>query len=384
MNVENGEAIRRVERALEEIRQGRMVILVDDEDRENEGDLVMAAEHVTPEAITFMATKACGLICVALTPERVEQLGLPMMVDTNRAPLSTAFTVSIEAAEGVTTGISAADRCRTIRVAATADAEEKSLVSPGHVFPLRAVPGGVLQRTGHTEGSVDLARLAGLTPAGAICEIMKPDGTMARMEDLRAFAEEHDLPVTSIADLVEYRLQRDRLVEPADRHEIELFTSDGEPARFTVHAYRAMPGIRRREYLALVHGEIAPDRWVPCRGHVACLPDDVFGARTRPNSPGVQQVIDAVVRRGVGVLLYLPSRETIIEELAVCLGRKGSPARASSRDRAGEIREYGIGAQILLDLGVRKLQVISNNPHRLVGLEAWGFEQTEQIRIEEV
>jgi 3,4-dihydroxy 2-butanone 4-phosphate synthase/GTP cyclohydrolase II len=381
VNVENREAIGRVERAIDEIRRGRMVILVDDEDRENEGDLTMAAEMVTPEAITFMATRACGLICVTLTPERVDELGLPMMVDTNRSPLGTAFTVSVEAAEGVSTGISAADRAHTIKVAADPDRGQADLVSPGHVFPLRAMPGGVLQRTGQTEGSVDLARLAGLTPAGAICEIMRSDGTMARMPDLQAFAAEHDLVVVSIADLIEYRLQRDRLVERAGSFPLELRSSDGTPATFTAHVYHAAPGIIRHEYVALVLGDMDGDEWVACRAHVACLADDVFGAHTRKRSPGVRQVIDALIRRGRGVLLYLPSRDTIRNDIATCLGE--SPA-SDPAPADGEIREYGIGAQILLDLGIRRLQVISNNPHRLVGLEAWGFEQTEQISIEEV
>jgi 3,4-dihydroxy 2-butanone 4-phosphate synthase/GTP cyclohydrolase II len=382
LNVENREAIRRVERAIEEIRRGRMVILVDDEDRENEGDLTMAAELVTPEAITFMATRACGLICVTMTPERVDALGLPMMVDTNRSPLGTAFTISIEAAEGVSTGISAADRAHTIKVATDPARGRADLVSPGHVFPLRAMPGGVLQRTGQTEGSVDLARLAGLTPAGVICEIMRQDGTMARMPDLQAFAAEHGLVVVSIADLIEYRLQRDRLIEPTGGFALELRASDGTPATFTAHVYRAAPGIVRHEYVALVLGDVAGGEWVPCRAHVACLADDVFGAHTRKRSPAVRQVIDALIRRGRGILLYLPSRETVRDELAVCLGER-LPA-LDPPATGGEIREYGIGAQILLDLGVRRLQVISNNPHRLVGLEAWGFEQTEQISIEEV
>ena len=388
MNVANLESIERVETAIAKIRAGEMVILVDDEDRENEGDLTMAAELVTPEAITFMATRGCGLICVTLTPERVDELDLPMMVDTNRSPLGTAFTVSVEAAEGVSTGISAADRAHTIRVAVSPDSRRGDLVSPGHVFPLRSMPGGVLQRTGQTEGSVDLARLAGLTPAGVICEIMKPDGTMARMDDLKRFADEHDLAIVSIADLVEYRLQRDRLVERVGSFDLPLAASDGTRATFCAHVYEAAPGIRRREYVALVLGQVDGDEWVPCRGHVACLADDVFGARTRPRSPAVGRVLDAIIRRGRGVLLYLPSRDSILEDLEACLGARAERERPRCAepepDREGEIREYGLGTQILLDLGVRRLQVISNNPHKLVGLEAWGFEETEQITIEEV
>jgi 3,4-dihydroxy 2-butanone 4-phosphate synthase/GTP cyclohydrolase II len=377
--IEQLKAIERAGRAIEEIKAGRMVILVDDEDRENEGDLTMAAELVTPEAITFMATKGCGLICVTLTAERVEALGLPMMVQSNRSPLQTAFTVSIEAAEGVTTGISAADRAHTIKVASDPGQSAKGIVSPGHVFPLRAMPGGVLQRTGQTEGSVDLARLAGLTPAGVICEIMKPDGTMARMDDLRGFAKEHGLHIVSIADLIEYRLQHDRLVERIDTREMEL---GGETRRavFQVHAYKAAPGIRRHEYVALALGDVADGDWVPVRAHVSTLLEDALGARTRKASPTLRRVIDRIIERGRGVVLYLPSNDTIAEELAA--GTNG--AKAVPRDDRGVLREYGIGAQILLDLGVRKLQVISNNPRKMVGLEAWGFEATSQIGMEEV
>jgi len=377
--IEQLKAIARAGRAIEEVKAGRIVILVDDEDRENEGDLTMAAELVTPEAITFMATKGCGLICVTLTGERVEALGLPMMVQANRSPLGTAFTVSIEAAEGVTTGISAADRAHTIRVAADPSHGAGSIVSPGHVFPLRAMPGGVLQRTGQTEGSVDLARLAGLTPAGVICEIMKPDGTMARMDDLRGFAAEHGLHVVSIADLIEYRLQNDRLVERIASREVEL-GGDGRRAAFQLHVYRAIPGIRRREYVALALGEVDDGGWVPVRAHVAGLLDDVLDARTRKASPRLRTVIDRIAARGRGVILYLPSNDTITEEI-VGGANGGKPV---PRDERGVLREYGIGAQILLDLGVRKLQVISNNPRKLVGLEAWGFEATSQIGIEEV
>lgn len=373
------EAIERARRAIEEIKAGHMVILVDDEDRENEGDITMAAELVTPEAITFMATKACGLICVTLTPERVEALGLPMMVDDNQAPLGTAFTVSIEAAGGVTTGISAADRAHTIKVACDPGTDRHSIVSPGHVFPLRAMPGGVLQRTGQTEGSVDLARLAGLTPAGVICEIMKEDGTMARMPDLEIFAEAHNLVIVSIADLIEYRLQKDRLVERVASRELELTSSEGTRAVFQAHTYRAVPGVKRREYVALTLGDVTDGNPVPCRGHVASLIDDAFGGYYRKNSPRLGDVIDTIIRCGRGVILYLPSRESIEKQM---MG-PGNP-RTTSRDKDGEIREYGIGAQILLDLGIDKLQVISNNPHRLVGLEAWGFKSAEQITLEEV
>ncbi len=242
------------------------------------------------------------------------------------------------------------------------------------------MPGGVLQRAGQTEGSVDLARLAGLTPAGVICEIMKPDGTMARMPDLREFAKEHDLTIVSIADMVEYRLQRDRLIEKVNQFDVEVVGNQSR-ATFTAHLYRASPGIRRREYVALVLGDIDDGEPVPCRGHVGSLVTDVFGCPTRGNRPSVREVIDVIVRRGRGVLLYLPSRETINDDF---LTHVDFDKKVRSRDKEGEIREYGIGAQILLDLGVKRLQVISNNPHRLVGLEAWGFESADQVTMEEV
>ncbi|MBN2342747.1 MAG: 3,4-dihydroxy-2-butanone-4-phosphate synthase [Deltaproteobacteria bacterium] len=374
--IELQKSIARAERAIEEIKAGKMVILVDDEDRENEGDLTMAAELVTPEAITFMATKGCGLICVTLTPKQVDRLQLPMMVATNQTSLGTAFTVSVEAASGVSTGISAADRAHTTKVCADPNSTASDLISPGHVFPLRAMPGGVLQRTGQTEGSVDLARLAGLEPAGVICEIMKSDGTMARMEDLRKFAEEHGLVVVSIADLIEYRLQHDRLVEKTASYELEL--GSAQKATFTAHVYEALPGIIRHEYVALTLGPIDDGQPVPIRAHVANVTDDIFGACTRPSSPSVQQLIDAIIRRGRGVLLFLPSRDTYGEQLKQALHKQSAPHNDII------IREYGIGAQILLDLGVRNLQVISNNPHKLVGLRAWGFESTTQISLEEV
>ncbi len=371
-------AIARAKRAIEEIQKGRMIILVDDENRENEGDLTMAAELVTPEDIAFMATKGCGLVCVALTQEQVERLGLPMMVEENRAPLGTAFTVSIEAADGVTTGISAADRAHTIRVAANPDSTSKDIVSPGHIFPLRAMPGGVLQRTGQTEGSVDLARLAGLTPAGVICEIMKPDGTMARMPDLEAFAEKHDLVIVSIADLTEYRLQKERLVERV--YTTELTIGKTRRATFTAHVYRAVPGVRRREYVALVLGDVADGNPVPVRGHAGSLVEDVLGVTLSEKRPMLDDVIDAIITRGRGVIMYLPSRETIETELQTLISAEHQKHQHRERERV--IREYGIGAQILLDLGVRKLQLISTR--RLVGVEAWGFDSVEQIALEQV
>ena len=373
------QAIARVQAAIEAVRAGKMVILVDDEDRENEGDLTMAAEMITPEAITFMATKGCGRICVTLTPERVNQLELPMMVKANQSPLGTAFTVSIEAAKGVSTGISSADRAQTIRVAASPFSKSTDLVSPGHVFPLRAMPGGVLQRTGQTEGSVDLMRLAGLEPAGVICEVMKEDGTMARYEDLQRFSQEHDMVLLSIADLIVYRLQYDRLVERKHTGAVTLGTD--AKAEFQLYLYGAVPGIARQEYIALTLGDVADGEPVPCRAHVACFVDDVLGAGNPSGSPSLRAIIDAIIRRGRGVVIFLPSRESLYSELDV---QRAFPDEASAEHDNTMIREYGIGAQILLDLGIRRPQFISNNPHRLVGLSAWGFESTEQITLEEV
>ncbi len=382
MNEVSKDAIERARKAIEEIKAGRMVILVDDEDRENEGDLVMAAELVTPEAVAFMATKACGLICVTLSPERTEQLELPMMVEKNQAPLGTAFTVSIEAANGVSTGISAADRARTIQIAADPAYGKEHIISPGHIFPLKAMPGGVLQRTGQTEGSVDLARLAGLNPAGVICEIMKDDGNMARMPDLEEFSKKHGIVIVSIADLIAYRLQKDRLIEKVYTTEIEL-GRPGNTAVFTAHVYKAVPGVRRREYVAMVLGDVTGNEKVLCRGHMASLIDDVFGCATSCFKTDIRDVVDAIISRGTGIILYFPSRETMeIEFMNTALSRERTGTLL--RDREGVLREYGIGAQILLDLGVKRLQLISSRPRRLAGFDAWGFESVEQITLKEV
>jgi 3,4-dihydroxy 2-butanone 4-phosphate synthase / GTP cyclohydrolase II len=370
------QAILRATKAIEAIKAGKMVILVDDEDRENEGDLTMAAELVTDEDITFMATKGCGLICVTLAPEQIERLNLPMMVKSNQTSLGTAFTISVEAAKGVSTGISAADRAHTIKVAANPNSTSDDLISPGHVFPLKAMPGGVLQRTGQTEGSVDLARLAGLQPAGVICEIMNQDGTMARMDDLKEFAQEHNLIIVSIADLIEYRLQKDRLVELTSTFDVELGTE--KKAVFSAHLYEALPGIIRHEYLALVLGKVDTGEPIPVRAHVENIADDILGANTRPQSPTIRETIDAIIKKGKGIVLFLPSRENILSQL------KSAFKLNALKHHEVIIREYGIGTQILLDLGVKKLQWISNNPHKLVGLSAWGFESTEQISLQEV
>jgi 3,4-dihydroxy 2-butanone 4-phosphate synthase/GTP cyclohydrolase II len=364
------EAIRKVERAIDEIRAGRMVIVVDDEDRENEGDLVMAADKVTPEAVNFMAKYARGLICLSLTEERVKRLGLSMMVDDNTSPRSTAFTVSIEARHGVSTGISAADRAHTVLTAVAADAHPRDLVSPGHVFPLRAVPGGVLQRAGHTEGSLDLARLAGFSPAGVICEVMNDDGTMARRPDLEKFAQEHSLHLCSIADLIEYRLRRERLVRCVGSGEVTL--GSGKP--WKAYAYNVEG--ERREFLALVHGEIDKSPTL-LRVHTGNVLGDVFGVP----SPGRVSALEATMlieKEGKGVVLFLPGRTSVHTDLAIHLGEDIE----SLVDQNTVLREFGLGAQVLVEVGLGKVRLLTRRPRKIAGLEGYGLEVVEQITVE--
>ena len=375
-NMTHGESTKvfeRVERAIAEIRKGRMVILVDDEDRENEGDLTMAAELVTPEAINFMAKYGRGLICVTLTEEQVARLDLPMMQPTGRAgpPLGTAFTVSIEARTGVTTGISSADRAHTIRVAAKPTAQADELVTPGHVFPLRARNGGVLVRTGQTEGSVDLARLAGLTPAGVICEIMNDDGTMARMPDLETFGREHDLLILSIADLIEYRMRMDRLVRRVRERSIVL-DQTGTTWRACVYETE----IEKRQVLALVKGEPVPAVPTLVRMHAGGVVGDLFSSTAMEGGQNLRQAIRQIEAEGVGVIVYFPMRGTLEEEIA---GEKD--ARPTTAVGTNVLHEYGIGAQILGNLGVRKLRLLTNNPRKIAGLTGFGLEIVEQLAL---
>jgi 3,4-dihydroxy 2-butanone 4-phosphate synthase/GTP cyclohydrolase II len=365
-------AIERVHRALEDIRAGRMVILVDDEDRENEGDLVMAAEKATPEAINFMAKYGRGLICLAMTEERVAQLELPMMVDSNQSSRSTAFTVSIEAAEGVTTGISAADRAHTVLTAMREDATPADLVSPGHVFPLRARPGGVLQRTGHTEGSVDLASLAGLAPGGVICEIMNEDGTMARMPDLVRFADRHSLRILSIADLIQFRLQHEQLVERLSRAELELPSG----AVWTAHVYGGNHA-RERQFLALTLGAL-DESPTTVRMHTGSVLGDVFGVRTRGRVV-MRDVIERIEEEGRGVIVFIPPFAIDLEaDLAMRTGRQ---VERPPMEQGEVLREYGLGAQVLRDLGLRKIRLLTNRPRRIAGLEGYGLEVVEQVLV---
>ena len=371
-HVEEVSSISLVERALADIRRGKMVVLTDDEDRENEGDLVMAAEKVTASAINFMATHGRGLICLSLTDERIRQLNLPLMVHDNTSPFGTAFTVSIEAARGVTTGISAADRARTILAAVAPAARPGDLVRPGHVFPLRAREGGVLVRTGQTEGSVDLARLAGLAPAGVICEVMNPDGTMARRPELIRFARKHRLQLLSVADLIRYRLQRDRLVRRVTSGTVDR---PGQGS-WVAHAYAS--DVDTAVHVALVKGEVSGPRPVLTRVHRACPVGDVFGSASCDCGVQLAAALAALADAGRGVLVYLRRDEAAAQALS-CTHQ--AEARSNAADDHGRLREFGIGAQILKDLGLRRLRLLTNNPKRIVGLESYSLEIVEQVPL---
>jgi 3,4-dihydroxy 2-butanone 4-phosphate synthase/GTP cyclohydrolase II len=365
------ESIERVLAALEDIRAGKMVILVDDEDRENEGDLVMAADLVTPEAINFMVRHARGLVCLSLTEEKIEALELPMMVDDNRSSRSTAFTISIEARKGVTTGISAADRAETIKAAVAPDAMPRDLVSPGHIFPLKAKPGGVLQRTGHTEGSADLARMAGLSPAGVICEIMNDDGTMARYPELVAFGEQHGLRVLSIADMIEYRLSRERMVHKVRSAPVTMPSGRA----WTAHVYEVQVG-DQRQFVAMTLGEVGPEPTL-VRVHTGSLIGDLFGVRMGRRV----HLMDAVARieaEGAGVVLVVPWQPDPAADLAFY---QGEPLPVPLQDQGEVLREYGLGAQVLSDLGLRRIRTMTNRPRRVPSLEGYGLEIVEQILV---
>ncbi|MFO0663848.1 MAG: 3,4-dihydroxy-2-butanone-4-phosphate synthase [Polyangiaceae bacterium] len=375
--------LERVNGAIADIRAGKMVILVDDEDRENEGDLTMAAEFVTPEAINFMATHGRGLICVTLTEDQIERLELPMMQAPGRRgpPLGTAFTVSVEARHGVTTGISAADRAHTTKVCADPNTKPEDLVSPGHVFPLRARNGGVLVRTGQTEGSVDLARLAGATPAGVICEIMREDGTMARMPDLEVFGKKHGLRILSIADMIQYRLQTEQLVLRVREGEI-ILDATGTPWRALV--YNA--SVDQRQFLALVKGDIEGPEPVLCRMHQGSLLADVFATREQDGGKRLRKALSCIEEAGRGVVVYLPSLDTPFSELAASTPPGGTaeapPSFSPPAASASPLREFGLGAQVLRDLGVERIKLLTANPRKIAGLRGFGLTVTENIPLD--
>jgi 3,4-dihydroxy 2-butanone 4-phosphate synthase/GTP cyclohydrolase II len=370
-----------IEEATEQFRQGKIVIIVDDEDRENEGDLAIAAEKVTPATINFMAKHGRGLICLAMTEERCRALDLPLMVEDNTSTFGTAFTISIEARGKVTTGISAADRAATVLTAIDPATRPEDLLRPGHIFPLRARKGGVLKRAGQTEASVDLASLAGLTPAGVICEIMNDDGTMARVPDLTEVARQHGLLMITVADLISYRLRHETLVRRAAAPQLPTVYGD-----FRIYAYRSE--VTEEEHVALVMGEIDPEDPVLVRVHSQCLTGDIFGSARCDCGVQLEQALQKIAAEGKGVLLYLLQEGRgigLLNKLRAYELQEQGHDTVEANERLGfrpDQREYGVGAQILRDIGVRKMRLMTNNPSKYIALDGYGLEIVDRVQLE--